>query len=136
MHELPITKSLFKTVMLRAEKENASAVTRVVLEIGILRDFIPSIVQKYWDYISAGSIAQGSIIEIREVNATAQCSRCGATYEISRENLTSSRCPDCGCLTGRLMSGSELRILGIEIKSNNKEKSADNGTVQRSAQEN
>jgi len=116
VHELPITRSIFKTVISRAEKENATAVRRVVLEIGILRDFIPEFVQKYWDYMSSGSIAEGSVIEIRELNAIAQCAACGATYEISRETLTTARCPDCGCQRGRLVSGSELRIVGMEIE--------------------
>lgn len=116
MHELPITKSIFKSVIQKAEQAQAKAVVRVVLEIGILRDFIPEIVQKYWDWIAPGSIAEGSTIEIREKPAEAVCKRCSTRYVIDRDNITDSRCPSCGCDRGTLVAGSELRILGIEIR--------------------
>jgi len=116
MHELPITKSIFKTVLRRADEAGAVSVRRVVLEIGILRDFIPPMVQKYWDYIASGSIAEGARIEIREVNASAKCGQCGAVYVIDRNNVSDARCPECGFRYGKLLSGSELRIVGIEIE--------------------
>jgi len=115
MHELPITKSIFNSVVRKADEAGAKSVTRVVLEIGILRDFIPEMVQKYWDYISPGSIAEGSKIEIRELPASAECGKCGNTYMITRENVSDSRCPICGYEFGKLLTGSELRIVGIEI---------------------
>lgn len=102
----------------RARTENAKAVNRVVLEVGVLRDFIPAFVQKYWDYISPGSVAEGSIIEIREINASAVCGRCGETYAIGRDNIADAHCPSCGYRYGRLVSGDELRIVGIEIVRN------------------
>jgi len=118
MHELPITKSIFKSVITKAESVNARSVKRVVLEIGILRDFIPEIVQKYWDYISPGSIAEGSRIEIRELNAVAACGRCGNEYTITKDRIATAHCPVCGYDRGQLIAGSELRIVGIEIEKN------------------
>jgi len=130
MHELPITKSIFRSVMNKAESVGASSVNKVVLEIGILRDYIPEIVQKYWDYISKGTIAEGSVIEIHEMNAVAACGSCGNEYTITRETIGDAHCPACGFRYGRLLSGSELRIVGIEI-----ERKQDNGTLQGPAQE-
>lgn len=118
MHELPITKSIFKSVIKKAEVAGAKSITRVVLEIGILRDFIPDLVQKYWDFISPGSIAEGSKIEIIEINAQAQCGQCGAEYTIRREDMFESKCPACGYRYGKLLSGDELKIKGIEIVKN------------------
>lgn len=138
MHELPITKSIFNSVIRKAESEGAASVTRVVLEIGILRDFIPEMVQKYWDYISPGSIVEGSKIEIREVPASAECGKCGNTYLITRENISRARCPICDYEFGKLVSGSELRIVGIEIVRKQKEdlckKLNKNGTIQTTAE--
>lgn len=132
MHELPITKSIFKTVVSRAEKAGASHVNKVVLEIGILRDFVPSMVQKYWDYIAPGTIAEGAKVEIIDIDAAAQCGRCGNEYTITRERVADAKCPVCGHEGGRLIGGDELRIKGIEIVKHHTE---DNGTVQRPAQE-
>jgi len=122
LHELPIVKSIFKTVTAKADGVQASAVNLVVLEIGILRDFIPELVQKYWDYITPGSIAEGSKVEIREKDAVAECGRCGNNYPISRDNITDFHCPICGYEYGRLISGNELRIVGIEIVRNKEDK--------------
>jgi len=115
MHELPITKSIFKTVVTKAEGAGATKVTRVVLEIGILREFIPEMVQKYWNYIAVGSIAEGATIEIQEVDAVARCGRCSNEYNITKEHIADARCPVCGYPRGELLAGDTLRILGIEI---------------------
>lgn len=116
MHELPITKSVYKTVIARAEGAGASKVTKVVLEIGVLRDFIPEFVQKYWDYIAKDSIAEGAAIEIRSVGASAKCGKCACVYNLDKENFTDSKCPRCGYEYGSLVTGSELSIIGIEIE--------------------
>jgi len=118
MHELPITKSIFRSVVSKAESAGAVSVRRVVLEAGILRDYIPEMVQKYWDYISKGSIAEGAKIEMRELDAVAKCGNCGNEYTITRETINDAHCPACGYRYGRLLSGNELHIVGIEIERN------------------
>jgi len=116
MHELPIIKSVFKTVSAKAEEAGAKSVTRVVLEVGILRDFIPEFVEKYWAYITPGTIAEGSVIEIKEVGASAKCGQCGHIYRFTKDQVSNVWCPHCGYAGGKLLSGSELKIRGIEIK--------------------
>jgi len=116
MHELPIIQSVYKTVLARAQEAGAISVTRVVLEIGILRDYVPEIVQKYWDYIAPGSIAEGAKIEIRELDAVARCGRCSNEYTITKGHIAEAHCPVCGYERGQLLSGDSLRIVGIEIK--------------------
>jgi|GEM_PF-1886317 len=113
-----MTKSIYKTVLRRAEAVDAVAVNRVVLEIGILRDFIPEIVQKYWDYIAVDGIAKGAKIEIRELDARVACGQCGQEYDVGREQIQDPRCPSCGYAWGTLLAGNELRIAGIEIERN------------------
>lgn len=115
MHELPITKSIFKTVVAKASEVGATKVTRVVLEIGILRDYVPEIVQKYWDYIAPGSIAEGAKIEVKEIDVVARCGRCGNEYTITKGHIADAHCPVCGFERGQLIAGEEFRIKGIEI---------------------
>jgi len=117
MHELPITKSIFKSVIAKAESVGAKSVRMVALEIGVLRDFIPEFVQKYWNYITPGSIAEGSVIQIKEIDATASCGKCGTIYRIDTKNIQDSKCPECGYDYGTLITGRELKIVGIEIES-------------------
>lgn len=116
MHELPLVKSLFKQVIDAAEKNNAKRVTLVVLEMGKLRDFVPDIVQKYWDFVTPGTIAESSKIIIEEKEATLKCDGCGHIYLLDPVNLYQNKCPNCGCDTGELITGRELKIRGIEIE--------------------
>ena len=127
MHELPIMKSIYKTVVTKAESVQATSIRRIVLEVGGLRDYVPEIMQRYWDYIAAGSIAEGARIEVREIDAVAHCGRCGNDYKITRGHFAEPRCPVCGYDRGELIAGSELRIVGIEITPET------DGTVQRPA---
>ncbi|MCQ2815219.1 MAG: hydrogenase maturation nickel metallochaperone HypA [Bacilli bacterium] len=116
MHELPLVKSLFNQVIEVANKNHAKKVTLVVLEMGKLRDFVPEIVQKYWDYVIPGTIMEGSKIIIEEKEATLKCDGCGHIYLLDPVNLYENKCPRCECDTGELITGRELRIRGIEIE--------------------
>jgi len=115
MHELPFAKSIFKSVVEAADANGARQVRRVELEVGVLRDFIPSLVQKYWDYVTAGSIAEGSVITMTEIPATARCHKCGHVYTFTLPELPTAHCPECGYDKGELLTGRELRIMNIEI---------------------
>ncbi len=116
MHELPLVKSIYKSVISFAEKNDVKKITKVVLEIGVVRDFIPEIVQKYWDYVSKGSMSEGSVIEIISIPATAKCGKCGTVYPIDVTNLIASKCPKCCYDRGNLVTGNELKIKGIEVE--------------------
>lgn len=115
MHELPFTKGIHKTVLRKAESVGATHVNRVVLEIGVLHDFIPEFVQRYWDFISQGTITEGSLVEIRWKNALVMCGRCNTQYEVDKDGMLDPRCPQCGFEFGTTLSGNEMRIIGIEI---------------------
>lgn len=116
MHELPLVKSIYNSVVKHAETNNAKKVTKVVLEIGVLRDFVPEIIQKYWDYISKGSITEGSLIIVDEIPASAECGKCHTLYPIDMNDVINSKCPICGYDSGTLITGKELKIRGIEIE--------------------
>ena len=115
MHELPLARSMYRTVMTKAQACGATAIKRVVIEAGELREYVEVILQKYWDYVSRGSIAEGAKVELISLPATVRCGKCEKVYAIDAKNLMNSKCPDCGYDRGELLTGRELRIKGIEI---------------------
>ncbi len=115
MHELPIAKSIYKSVVKKAEECGAVSVVRVCIEAGELREYVEAILQQYWDYIARGSVAEGARIELISIPATVKCGKCGNVYELDAERLFDSCCPACGYDRGELLTGRELRIKGIEI---------------------
>jgi len=116
MHELPFAKSIFNAVMKKAEENEATRVCKVVIEVGELRDFVPDIVDKYWMYVTRGSMAEDSHIEMHVIPATISCHRCQTIYPVNRAQLYLTRCPQCNCDTGTMVTGRKLRITGIEIR--------------------
>lgn len=115
MHELPFAKSIFNSVMKIALENNAESIIKVVLEVGELRDFVPEIVQKYWDYVAKGTIAEGTVIVMKVIKATVCCDKCGTNYDIDIKHLNDVKCPTCSYDRGKMITGRELRIVGIEI---------------------
>lgn len=116
MHELPIIKTVFRNVLEYANRENAEKVNKVYLEVGVLRDFVPELMKKYWAYIVKGSIAEGSTLLLRELPAVAKCGQCGEEYQLDVKDVYNNKCPKCGFDKGALIKGRELIIYSIEIK--------------------
>jgi len=115
MHELPFAKSIFNAVVAKAQENGANCVVRVEIEVGALRDFVPEIVQKYWSYVTRGSMAEGSVLNMKEIKATIRCKECGRISAVDMHDLRNTHCRHCGCDVGTLVTGNELRIVGIEI---------------------
>lgn len=114
MHELPIAKSIFRSVIKKAQECGASSVTRVRIEAGELREFVEPILQKYWDYISRGSLAEGAVIELITLPVTVSCGKCKTVYSPDMQDMNAC-CPKCGFDRGELLTGRELKITGMEI---------------------
>jgi len=87
MHELPLAKSIYRSVMKKADECGATAVVRVVIEAGELREYVELILQKYWDYVSRGSLAEGAKIELITLPATVRCGETNLKPELLVEAL-------------------------------------------------
>jgi hydrogenase nickel incorporation protein HypA/HybF len=79
MHELAVTKSIFQIVLKHANRGQVNRVVSVNLEIGALSDLQNEWVQRYFDRLSRGSIAEGAVLKINRVPAVLHCSHCRST---------------------------------------------------------
>jgi hydrogenase nickel incorporation protein HypA/HybF len=115
MHELPLTYRIFDQAMKAAEENKAVRIDAVYLRVGEMRDFVEEITQKYWDYISRGTIAEGARIRFLRVPAAARCSACGEIFNFDWRSKEPTTCPKCGGEDVSLYSGSELEVVRIAI---------------------
>ena len=117
MHELSITKNIFDIAQRYAEKNGASKVNSIFLRIGILRDLEPEWMQRYFRYVSKGTIAADAEILVTVEPAACKCNNCGLRFELNLKELTGDKilCPDCSVHDYELVSGMEFMIQGIEI---------------------
>lgn len=101
-----------------AQRNDAAKIITVHLRVGEMRDFVEDLTQKYWNYISKGTIAEGAKIRFTVVKTSSICKDCGAITHFDWRVADEIKCSDCGSTNGALFSGQELEIeeIGIETR--------------------
>lgn len=115
MHELPITESILGVVLKHAHANKVTKVTAIHLRIGKLSDLEDEWIQRYFDYISKGSVAEGARLVIERSPVMVQCNACRESFELDVQNMENSACPACGEKGITLLSGREYYIKEMEV---------------------
>jgi hydrogenase nickel incorporation protein HypA/HybF len=116
MHELPITESILKIVLSYAEKNDVRHVMAVHLQIGKLSDLEDDWLQRYFDYLSKGTVAQGAKLRIERTPIIFQCNTCATSYEVEITDIGEAVCPGCGKKDSKMISGREYYIKNMEVQ--------------------
>lgn len=115
MHELQITERILDIVLKHADTNDVSRVVRVHLRIGALSDLEDEWIQHYFDYLSRGTVAENAQLAIKRTGALLSCQACGCSFEVTREELGSAKCPECGDTDLELTAGREYLIENMEV---------------------
>ena len=115
MHELSITQDVVKIVLEHAEKNGAQKVLSVNLRVGELRDVVEEWMQRFFDYLSKGTLAEGAKLKIERLPVIFSCS-CGETFSANIKEKRDITCPRCEGRDVTLISGREFEIIGIEVR--------------------
>jgi len=116
MHELPITESILKIVLTYAAKNDVRQVMVIHLRVGRLSDLEDEWIQRYFDYLSKGTVAEGAKLKIERMPIKLQCNSCANSYEVEITNIGDTVCPDCGQKNSKLISGREYYIKDMEVQ--------------------
>lgn len=116
MHELPVTESILKIVLKHALANNVQHVTAVYLQIGKLSDLEDDWIQRYFDYLSKGTVAEGAKLKIERMPIMVLCSACSTSYEAEAAELGDLVCPNCGGKDSKFLSGREYYIKDMEVQ--------------------
>jgi hydrogenase nickel incorporation protein HypA/HybF len=116
VHELPITESILKIVLTFAEKNDVRQVMVIHLQVGKLSELEDVWLQRYFDYLSKGTVAQGAKLQIERTPIRLQCNSCAAAYDVEITNMGDAVCPDCGKTDSKLISGREYTIKNMEVQ--------------------
>jgi hydrogenase nickel incorporation protein HypA/HybF len=116
MHELPITESILKIVLKHAETNNVRRVVAIHLQIGKLSELEDEWIQRYFDYLSKGTVAQGAELKIERMPIRVKCDVCSNSYETEMAKLGDLVCPACGEKGCTLLSGREYYIKDMEVQ--------------------
>lgn len=115
MHELSVTESLLQVVLRHAGEGGAGKVVSVSVQIGELSDLVSDWLQRYFDYLSQGTIAEGARIRIERIPATFRCDACGDVFPADPRTREAIRCPRCASEAMTLLTGRECFVQQIEV---------------------
>jgi hydrogenase nickel incorporation protein HypA/HybF len=116
MHELPVTESILKIVLKHAQMNNVRQVVSIHLQIGKLSDLEDEWIQRYFDYLSKGTVVQGAKLKIERMPIRVQCNACSTSYEADASKLGELVCPNCKSNEGTVLSGREYYIKDMEVQ--------------------
>ena len=116
MHERPITESILNIVITYAEKNAVKKVMAINLRVGRLSDLEDEWIQRYFDYLSKGTVAEGAKLNIERTPIKLQCNLCATSYEVEITNMSETACPGCGKKDSKLISGREYYIKDMEVQ--------------------
>ncbi len=110
MHELSIAQAIVDVASRHAAE---SRVVRVYLQVGHLRQVVPSALEFAFELCAHGTPAEGAALELEQVPVGVSCRRCGAESEPDGFPLA---CAACGELEVDVVRGEELQVESLELE--------------------
>ncbi len=114
MHELSVTQSILDIALEYAKRNEASKIVEIHLQIGEITDFNDEWIQRYFDFVSKGTISEGAKLRITRIPAQLKCQACSFTFPLDQSNWN-TQCPSCQSKESQLISGREFRIEALEV---------------------
>ena len=115
MHELQVTERILKIVLEHASGHDVTRIAVIHLRIGELSDLVDEWMQRYFDYLSRGTLAENAKLEIEKTPIVLECDACCCRFEVAREGLGQAECPECAESRCRLISGREYTVTNMEV---------------------
>jgi len=115
MHELAVTEGILRVVLRHAGASGAARVVTVRLRIGGLSDLVEEWLERYFAYLSRGTVAEGARIEVERTPVVFRCGTCACDFPADLKPIRDVLCPSCGGKDLSLVSGREFFVKEIEV---------------------
>ena len=112
MHELSIAQDILEIVNQHVPPEQVNAVRSVRLKLGKLSGIVAESLEFCFSAIVADTPFEQAYLDIEHVPTRADCPDCGNSFLIDDPVFL---CPRCGGAGIRLVSGTELQVVEIEL---------------------
>jgi hydrogenase nickel incorporation protein HypA/HybF len=113
MHELSVAESLVELVAEQVRDDPSARVAAVRLRLGPLSGVVAQALAFAYDDAAAGTVLEGSVLEIEEVTAAVYCPRCRAEKDLP--DVRRLRCPECGAAAPDHVRGRELEVSSVTL---------------------
>jgi hydrogenase nickel incorporation protein HypA/HybF len=115
VHELSITEAILKTVLDHAQRQGAQRVHRILLVMSEWSDLQPLWLQRYFNQLAHGSIAENARLEIESSAPEFVCNGCGKNFFLSLRGLDRVSCTECGSRECSLVQKADYVVEEIEV---------------------
>jgi len=116
MHEMPVTESILDIVLKHAVMNECTKVLSIHLQIGGLSDLADEWLQRYFNYLSRGTMAEGAKLKIDRMPVVLKCDDCRVSSVTQPAQIDTFVCPVCGAKSAALVSGREYYIKTMEAQ--------------------
>ncbi len=114
MHELSIAASIVDIVDEAVESRGQGRVAVVHLKLGAMAGVVEDALLFSFEVAAAGTSVEGARLDIEMVPVTVCCPDCRVERTLAlRQPL---RCPECGTPTPKVVGGSELEVIAVEVE--------------------
>lgn len=112
MHEMSIAVNIVKIARESALKEGAKKINSIEIELGKLAGVVEDALLFCYDSACAGTIAEGSKLDIISIPGQATCDSCNFQFEADQ---ILPLCPQCSEQVWMINGGKELRVKSINV---------------------
>jgi hydrogenase nickel incorporation protein HypA/HybF len=122
MHELSISSAIVDTVIRHAGGRRVSIVR---LQIGTLRQVVPSSLSFYFEITGRDTVCDGARLELELIDALLRCRECEQQWDPAPRPLYEGdpaallprfRCPRCEAAGAEILAGNELLVDSIDVE--------------------
>lgn len=110
--ELTAIQTILTKALLKAREASAKRVTTLQLALGEISELDQVSLQKHWDEINRGTLAEQAQLRFRLIQAEVQCMACFMKYRPQEGKIL---CPHCGSYGAKILSGEEFYLESIEL---------------------
>jgi len=115
VHELQVTKRILDIALEHAKGHEVRRIAVIHLRIGALSDLEDEWLQRYFTYLSRGTLADRARLAIERMPIVVRCSGCSKSFEVEKSALDAAACPGCGESRCELVSGREYVVANMEV---------------------
>jgi hydrogenase nickel incorporation protein HypA/HybF len=112
MHELSIAQGIVDIIRQYVPAEQTADVRRVRIRVGHMAGIVPDSLDFCFGAIVNGTPLGEARLDIEETPVRSQCAGCGAAFAVEGAAFW---CPACGSRETRIISGTELQVIDIEL---------------------
>lgn len=115
MHELPVIENILNVVLKYAEQNHVTKVISISIRVGDLTDLVNEWMQRYFDFVSKNTLAEGAILKITRTPVVFQCRSCQLQFNVTLREIKDVSCTACGSQDVGFVSGREFFIENMEV---------------------